>query len=201
VSRSSSALDPGTAWWTESRSLQPQRTQRFPSRSLAARLSRCQAERLTRGARNPTVAVGRSGGTALVSQRAERRHSWGRGGPARCPTELVKAVSYLPTPHGRFRGHRHKESLCLGVDKRSGLAAVMPNLRERAHRARRRRWAPLVEAGVVRCTRCGELIRPGEPWDLGHVDGSERTVYSGPEHRRCNRATNTHRRTPHTRRW
>ena len=58
-----------------------------------------------------------------------------------------------------------------------------------AHRARRRGIALMVEAGIVRCARCGELIRPGEPWDLGHVDGTERMVYSGPEHRRCNRAT------------
>jgi hypothetical protein len=44
----------------------------------------------------------------------------------------------------------------------------------------------MVAAGMVRCARCADLIQPGEPWDLGHVDGTERTVYSGPEHRRCN---------------
>jgi hypothetical protein len=66
--------------------------------------------------------VGRSGRTAPVSQEAERRHSWGRGGPARCPIELVNAVSLLRTPHSRFGADRHKESLCLGVDKRPDLA-------------------------------------------------------------------------------
>jgi hypothetical protein len=52
----------------------------------------------------------------------------------------------------------------------------------------RRRLEPLVAAGMVRCARCGELIVPGEPWDLGHDDG-DRRFYTGPEHRACNRAT------------
>jgi hypothetical protein len=52
----------------------------------------------------------------------------------------------------------------------------------------------MVEAGMVRCARCGERILPGEAWDLGHLDGTERTLYSGPEHRRCNRTTEAHKR-------
>ena len=42
--------------------------------------------------------------------------------------------------------------------------------------------------GGVRCARCGGLIHPSEPWDLGHVDGSK-SRYAGAEHRSCNRAT------------
>jgi hypothetical protein len=57
-----------------------------------------------------------------------------------------------------------------------------------AHQRRRRLWAPRVERGDVQCSRCGELIVPGEPWDLGH-DDDDRTVYTGPEHQACNRAT------------
>jgi hypothetical protein len=57
-----------------------------------------------------------------------------------------------------------------------------------AHQKRRELLAPFVAAGSVRCARCGELIRPGEPWDLGHLDGDRRR-YSGPEHRACNRST------------
>jgi predicted nucleic acid-binding Zn ribbon protein len=55
------------------------------------------------------------------------------------------------------------------------------------HQQLRKRLAPALAAGGVRCARCGEPILPGEPWDLGHVDGSA-TRYSGPEHAyRCNR--------------
>jgi hypothetical protein len=54
------------------------------------------------------------------------------------------------------------------------------------HRAVRSELEPIVLAGGVRCWRCGEYIRPGEPWDLGHVDG-DKTRYAGPEHRACNR--------------
>jgi hypothetical protein len=56
------------------------------------------------------------------------------------------------------------------------------------HKRRRRRWAREVAAGLVHCARCGGFIYPDEPWDLGHVDG-DRSRYSGPEHRACNRAT------------
>ena len=56
------------------------------------------------------------------------------------------------------------------------------------HQVLRKRWAGRVELGGVKCARCGELISPLEPWDLGHVDGSK-TKYNGPEHARCNRAT------------
>ena len=56
------------------------------------------------------------------------------------------------------------------------------------HQTLRMRFAPKVEAGPVICARCQKQILPGEPWDLGHIDGST-TEYAGPEHRRCNRAT------------
>jgi len=55
------------------------------------------------------------------------------------------------------------------------------------HQQLRKQLARAVAGGGVRCARCGEAIIPGEPWDLGHVDGSD-TLYQGPEHAyRCNR--------------
>jgi hypothetical protein len=57
-----------------------------------------------------------------------------------------------------------------------------------AHQLARKRWSRLVKAGLVDCARCGLMIDPSEPWDLGHVDG-DKSRYAGPEHRACNRAT------------
>jgi hypothetical protein len=54
------------------------------------------------------------------------------------------------------------------------------------HRRTRRAWTPLVDAGLVECARCRELIEPGTPWDLGH-DDRDPSLYSGPEHAHCNR--------------
>lgn len=51
------------------------------------------------------------------------------------------------------------------------------------HKRRRKGWAELVEAGGVCCARCRLPILPGQAWDLGHVDGSNRQLEAGPEHR------------------
>jgi hypothetical protein len=70
----------------------------------------------------------------------------------------------------------------------------MPNRRyDRRHQKVRKRWAPKVRAGKVKCARCGELIKPNELWDLDHDDDDRRDIaYIGPSHRRCNRASVTH---------
>lgn len=73
--------------------------------------------------------------------------------------------------------HRHA-----GDTSRHGYGA--------AHQRLRRQWAPLVAAGGVVCAKCGQRIQRGQRWDLGHVPGSGRRLYRGPEHRECNRATN-----------
>jgi hypothetical protein len=38
------------------------------------------------------------------------------------------------------------------------------------HKKLRVQVARIVKAGNARCARCGELIAPGEEWDLGHDD-------------------------------
>ena len=70
------------------------------------------------------------------------------------------------------------------------------------HQTLRASLAPIVAAGQASCARCGLPIAPDEPWDLGHVTGSA-DDYSGPEHRRCNRATAgpPSRPLPHSRSW
>lgn len=52
----------------------------------------------------------------------------------------------------------------------------------------RKAWARRLAVMPVECARCRRPILPGEPWDLGH-DDYDRSVYVGPEHRRCNRST------------
>jgi hypothetical protein len=56
------------------------------------------------------------------------------------------------------------------------------------HRRERRRWESKVRKGVVPCSRCGELIQPGQRWDLDHADDGDPRSYLGPAHSRCNRA-------------
>jgi hypothetical protein len=61
-----------------------------------------------------------------------------------------------------------------------------------AHFRLRAKVKLVVDRGEAVCWRCRRLIVPGTPWDLGHSD-RDRSVYMGPEHRGCNRATSAHR--------
>ncbi len=60
-----------------------------------------------------------------------------------------------------------------------------------AHRRLREQLDPIVAAGQAVCRRCGNQIKPGQPWDLGHH--ADRTRPPSPEHRICNRQTAAHK--------
>lgn len=81
---------------------------------------------------------------------------------------------------GRCADHRREREQARGSRQDRGYDA--------GHDRLRREWAPKVATGNVRCARCGELIRRGQAWDLGH-DDHDRSKYNGPEHAGpCNRA-------------
>jgi hypothetical protein len=57
-----------------------------------------------------------------------------------------------------------------------------------AHQKARQRWKVVIADEPVLCVRCGLIIDPDEPWDLGHLD-RDQARYAGPEHRFCNRSS------------
>jgi hypothetical protein len=52
----------------------------------------------------------------------------------------------------------------------------------KAHADARKHWKPWVDAGTWPCSRCGEAIREGQPWDV-----DQRPWGMEPAHARCNR--------------
>lgn len=108
---------------------------------------------------------------------------------------LVALIDEVPEFRKRVRkvNRSHGQE---GITLRSGARVVRGNTVRRGygarHQALRKQWARRVERGEVYCSRCGRLIEPGSPWDLGH-DDLDRSRYTGPEHAACNRATATHR--------
>jgi hypothetical protein len=60
------------------------------------------------------------------------------------------------------------------------------------HQRRRAQLAPYVNAGKATCCRCHEPIHPGEEWHLDH-DDTDRRVYLGVSHARCNLAAGAHK--------
>jgi hypothetical protein len=59
------------------------------------------------------------------------------------------------------------------------------------YREERASWRTRIEAGdpvlcvAISCRKESRVIRPGDPWDLGHDDHG---MVRGPEHRACNRS-------------
>lgn len=57
------------------------------------------------------------------------------------------------------------------------------------HKRLRAEYAARMDNGeIFFCWRCRRVVNPSRPWDLGH-DDLDRSVYRGPEHVGCNRAT------------
>ena len=76
-----------------------------------------------------------------------------------------------------------------------GVKRTVANGYGARHKKLREHYRRPVATGTVRCARCGGLIAPGEPFDLGH-DDFDRSRYAGPEHVKCNRATAGRRAAP-----
>lgn len=95
-----------------------------------------------------------------------------------CPT-------YVERGQGRCDEHRRQRDRQRGSRQTRGYDV--------AHDRERAWWAPKVATGKVACWRCGKPIDGAEPWDLGH-DDHDRSIYRGPEHVACNRATAGRRR-------
>jgi hypothetical protein len=88
--------------------------------------------------------------------------------------------------HPRTGQHRFCKPVC-----RERAKSQLRTLREPAryghvHKKLREQLAVQIARGGVVCVRCGGSILPSEPFDLGHVDGTN--MHAGPEHQYCNRA-------------
>jgi hypothetical protein len=96
------------------------------------------------------------------------------------------------TDHSSGKCDAHRAATQRAADeKRPSSGIRYPH----SHQQLRKREARRVEDGGVLCWRCGIGIDPGTPWDLGH-DDDDRTIYRGPEHAKCNRATRARQRRP-----
>ena len=83
-------------------------------------------------------------------------------------------------------------------DRRRARNRVKNRKYGRPHKLVRLELAPLVEAGLVSCARCGDPIEPGTRWHLGH-DDVDPSLYQGPEHAWCNEGAP--KRNVTSRRW
>jgi hypothetical protein len=89
-----------------------------------------------------------------------------------------------------FETTRPTQRYCSPEHRRTAATSTTKRGYGIAHQRERRRWRPRVEAGEVECHAVvcfmpTRRIEPGTPWDLGHT--IDRSGWTGPEHRYCNR--------------
>ena len=113
---------------------------------------------------------------------------------------VICGIRFRPTFKGQ-RAHNRECGIKLQALVHAGKApratAYDPVEAKRygsAYKKVRDLWKIKVDRGEVWCSRptCGKWIAPGAPWDLGH-DDDDPSVIRGPEHRKCNRSTATHK--------
>ena len=98
--------------------LEPQRTQRLPSPTRAARLSFCQAAVSISDLEEPERCGLAQRAQRRASQRGGARRSSSKRGPARDSTPRAPEASVVMPGRRRWiRGDHHKKILCRGVDE------------------------------------------------------------------------------------
>jgi hypothetical protein len=122
-----------------------------------------------------------------IKARAKARRA--ARGPRKCERcgEPATSSRHHLCDRCREARRRHKQRMDARLRER-GRATSSQRGYGVQHQKLRKRWAAAVAEGGVSCARCGDPIVPSESWDLGH-DDIDRSRYSGPEHRACNRAT------------
>jgi hypothetical protein len=117
--------------------------------------------------------------------RACRRARRDQYGPAVYTKTCAQCGAYFDTtrPTQKYCSPEHRPTKATSTTNR-GYGA--------AHQAERERWrrrmvdeGEYVECHAAVCFMPDRWIDPSRPWDLGHTP--DRTAWTGPEHRYCNR--------------
>lgn len=110
----------------------------------------------------------------------------------RCDMSIFEPTEYRVCPCGAtFEVSRPNQKYCRPEHRPDKRESTTQRGYGSAHRRERAKWADLMaEQGYLECHALACLmhtrsIGPHEPWDLGHT--LDRSGWTGPEHRHCNR--------------